>query len=322
LTVLALLEWDPIVRIALGPLRISPHGLATAVGFLAGARLMLPAARARGIRDDQVHTMLVRAAVGALLGARLAYVVNHLGEYRDTPLDAFKVWEGGISLLGGIAGAILLAIPVMRRERLPFWSVMDAAAPGLALGILIGRIGDLVVGDHLGKPTDFVLGFRCTGADTASPCDAPIGQGVHLPALYDLASVTALLAVLLVLRRHKRWDGFLILTFAAWYGTGRIIEDFFRVDVTHGTGLTGSQWASVLVVAASLWILLARRRTPPWGSWSPGSHAPEQRATSERIADGDTSAAGLVIVTPDRGPDRSPPGPGTASTGEEPPPVP
>lgn len=265
---LALIEYDPIEYLVLGPLRVSPHGLATAVGFLAGAWLLMPATRARGVRDEVVHAMLYRAAIGALVGARLAYVLNHLGDFADEPLEAFMVWEGGISLLGGIAGGVLAAIPVMRRERLRFWSLMDAAAPGLALGILVGRIGDLVVGDHLGKPTEFVLGFRCTGADSASPCDAPLGQGVHLPALYDLISVTVLLGVLLVLRRRQRWDGFLILVFAAWYGAGRIIEDFFRVDVTHGTGLTGSQWTALVLVTSSLWALLVRRRTPGWGDWS------------------------------------------------------
>src|SRR3546814_7402893 len=76
----------------------------------------------------------------------------------------------------------------MRRNQLPFWTLMDAAAPGLALGILLGRIGDLVVGDHLGKATDFVLGFRCTDADTASRCVAPLGEGVHQPSLYDMAN--------------------------------------------------------------------------------------------------------------------------------------
>ncbi len=291
----ALLEWDPIVRIVIGPLRISPHGLATALGFLAGARLMLPAARARDIRDEQVHAMLFRAIIGALVGARLAYVINHLGEYREDPLEALKVWQGGISLLGGITGAILAAIPVMRRERLSFWKVMDAAAPGLALGILIGRIGDLIVGDHLGKPTDFALGFRCTGADSASSCDAPLGEGVHLPALYDLVSVTALLALLLMLCRRRRWDGFLILAFAAWYGTGRIIEDFFRVDVTHGTGLTGSQWSSLAVVVLTLWILLVRRRTPRWGMW-------ERSQQGSEVGD---PPAGLVVVRPDMAGDNS-----------------
>ena len=172
------------------------------------------------------------------------------------------MWHGGISLLGGIFGAVLAAYPLMRRFSIPVRSIMDAAAPGLALGILIGRIGDLLVGDHLGKPTSFALGFKCTGANSASPCVAPIGGAVHLPALYDLISVSMLLAVLLVLRRRRRPDGFLIVFFAAWYSVGRIIEDFFRIDVTHGTGLTGSQWTSLVTLLVCLVVLVRLVRRP------------------------------------------------------------
>lgn len=257
---IALLQFDPIEYLTLGPLRISPHGIGTAVGFIAGARLLLPATRARGIDDELIYRMLYRAAIGALIGARLAYAVNHWSDYADDPLSVLAVWEGGISLFGGIAGGVLAAVPLMRSERLRFWSLMDAAAPGLALGILIGRVGDLVVGDHLGKPTEFFLGFRCTGADSASSCVAPIGSGVHMPALYDLFNASALLVALLILRRRKRWDGFLIILAAAWYGAGRFIEDSYRIDDAVAFGLSGSQLTALsLVTVATAWLVLARR---------------------------------------------------------------
>ena len=282
---LALIDFVPIVWIEIGPLRISPHGIGTAVGFLAGLWLLMPATRALGVEDEVVHTMTWRVLLGAIVGARAAYVVNHVGEY-DSLVEVLRVWEGGLSLLGGITGGLLAAYPVMRRARLPFWPLLDAAAPSLALGILIGRIGDLVVGDHLGKPTDFALGFRCPGRETASPCSAPVGSGVHLPALYDLLSVGALLCVLLVLRRRPRWDGFLVLLFAAWYGTGRVIEDFFRVDETHGTGLSGSQWTALTVAAASLYVLLIHRRTPGRSDVS----GQDQSDSTAAVGDHDSSA--------------------------------
>lgn len=257
-TLLAALSWDPIVRIDFGPLSVSPHGIGTALGFVAGARLMRPAARRIGVTDDQLARILTRGLIGAIIGARLAYVVNHLGDY-DNLLDVVAIWEGGISLLGGMTGGILAALPIVRRERLPVVKLLDAAAPGLALGIFIGRIGDLIVADHLGKPTDFVLGYTCPSGDTASPCVAAVGQAVHQPALYDLVSVGVLLVVLLALRRRSHVNGVLILTFGAWYGTGRFIEDFFRLDETHGTGLTGSQWFAAVVALASAAALLRLR---------------------------------------------------------------
>ncbi len=128
------------------------------------------------------------------------------------------------------------------------------------MGIAIGRVGDLVVADHLGKPTRFALGYECPSADTASPCIAPVGQAVHQPALYDLLAATAILALLLLLRRRP-YHGHLAALFGALYGSARFVEGFFRIDETHGTGLTGSQWTAITVVALCTW-LLSRRRTP------------------------------------------------------------
>jgi len=268
---IAFLDYTPILDLAPGPLTVSPHGVGTAVGFLAGARLLLPATRARGIDDAIVHRLLTRAIIAALIGARLAYVLNHLGDYTERPLEALRVWEGGASLLGGIVAAVLAALPEMRRQHLDFWSVMDAAAPGLALGIAIGRLGDLAVADHLGKPTDFFLGYRCTGADTASPCAAPIGQAVHQPALYDLASVLAILGLLLWLRHRHMRTGSLFLVFVAWYGAGRAVEDFFRVDETHGLGLTASQWFALAAMLTAVVLLSTgeRGRRPGIGPSGP-----------------------------------------------------
>ncbi len=259
------MSFDPLVQIDIGAVSISPHGVGIAVGFVAGARLMLPEAIRKGITEDDVYALLVRAAVGSIIGARLAYVANHLGEY-DSVLDVVKVWEGGISLLGGFFGAILLAMPEMRRRGVSFWRQMDAAAPGMALGVVVGRVGDIIVGDHLGKTTDFFLGYRCPSADveTASPC-VP-GTIVHQTALYDLLLTAVLLVALLILRRKPRYDGFLIIVFGAWYGAQRIFEDFLREDVRR-FGLTGSQITALLTVLVCVaWLVLARR-TPRWGRW-------------------------------------------------------
>lgn len=261
---LGYLEYDPLVRIEIGPLSISPHGVGIAVGFLLGAFVFLRWLRQLGIADETIYSLINRAAIGSIIGARLAYVINHPGDF-DHPLEIFAVWKGGISLLGGIAGAILAGVPKMRSEGLSFWKVMDRAVPCVTMGIIVGRTGDLVIADHLGKPTDFFLGYVCPPVETGSPCMAPIGEAVHQPALYDLFSASLLLVVLLWLRRTPRYDGFLTLFFGAWYGAGRFIEDFYRVDVTHGTGLTGSQWTALVVMTLCLYVLLFRRDTP-WRS--------------------------------------------------------
>lgn len=288
-TVMAAISYDPIVQVEIGPLSISPHGVGIAVGFLVGAWFMLPASRSRGIPDDEVYPLFTLAAVGAIIGARLSYVINHASDY-DSVLDVFRVWEGGISLLGGITGAVLLAVPRMRRRGLSFWKVMDSAAPGLALGIVVGRIGDLVIADHLGKTTDFFLGYLCppAGVEVGSPC-VP-GTVVHQTALYDQILAAVVLLVLLGLRRKPRYDGFLAMVFVVGYAVARLIEDFLREDLRH-FGLTGSQWWALTMLLVALYGLLVLRRTPGWGRWDeppapptlsgdddvePGSQLPEE----------------------------------------------
>lgn len=271
---LGAISYDPIVRIHLGPLSISPHGVGIAIGFLLGARFMLPRSRAKGMADDSIYPLFTRAAIGAIIGARVAYVINHSSDYNSF-LDVLEVWRGGISLIGGFFGAILLALPKVKRSGLSFWKVMDAAAPGMALGVTVGRIGDLIVGDHLGKTTHFILGYKCPplGVQTASPC-APTefasrtpGAVVHQTALYDLLLAGVLLVVLLWLERRKpRFDGFLIAVFGAGYGAARVLEDFLRDDLRR-FGLTGSQWAAIATITVCLFTIFVLRRTPKWGRW-------------------------------------------------------
>ncbi len=293
--VLAALSYDPLVRIELGPLSISPHGIGIALGFLIGARLMLPAAKAKGIDEEDIYPLLTLAAIGAIIGARLAYVVNHLGDY-ESPLDVLKVWQGGISLLGGFIGAVILAGFGMRKRGISFWKLMDASAPGMALGVVVGRVGDLIVGDHLGKATDLFLGYRCPPLDveTASPCDP--GVVVHQTALYDLLLTAVLLFVLLWLRRKPRYDGFLILIFATVYGAQRIFEDFLRDDVRR-LGLTGSQITATIFVLVCGWWLLFRRRTPAWGRWD-GSDPTGALASAAPAGGGNQSRPGRPVPAP------------------------
>lgn len=274
-------SWTVYPTIELGPLSISPHGIGIAVGFLLGAQLMVRRARRfGGPTEADIWNVLFYALIGAIVGARAGYVFGHISEVTDGGddiLGIFKIWEGGISLIGGITGAILFALPYMFRKKMGFWRTMDLAAPGLALGIVIGRIGDLVIGDHLGEPTDFALGWLCGGEAGKPAIEAEVylqsfAEGnppslgcydlvLHQTALYDLFSTLLLLGVLLFIGRKARPTGLLILTFTVWYAAMRVITDFLRVDKRY-FGLTGSQLMSITVGVICLY-LLARYRGAP-----------------------------------------------------------
>jgi phosphatidylglycerol:prolipoprotein diacylglycerol transferase len=291
---LAEIGWPVLDRIRIGPLAVSPHGIGIALGYLAGSWWMIREGRKRGLSDDHTGAILLWALIGAIFGARFFYVVGHFSEF-ESFTDMLAIWRGGISLVGGIAGAIIFAYPLMRRYGYRFLQVMDSAAIGLAFGIIIGRIGDLIIGDHLGKPTDFFLGFAYQGGtlpgpwvetpgtgewvaqlyggltETLSRGGASLtnesgevlarGAGVHQTALYDFFIAIGLFVFLWWLNRKPRREGVLIMTFAIWYGTGRVITDFLRVDKTY-FGLTGSQLASIAAILVSLVVLARFARRP------------------------------------------------------------
>lgn len=292
---LAAITFPILERIPLfGEVAVSPHGLGIAIGFLVGAKLLVTRAQKRGLSHDfvpdipdAVNNLLIRVAIGAVLGARLFFVLTHLDIYGPQPLEILKVWEGGLTFLGGVTGGILAVLPALFRSGYRPMQVLDSAAPGLAIGLTIGRLGDLVIGDHIGNPTDFALGWRCTGNywDRATngfaynaPEAYPFGAAelptagcydavLHQTALYDFLAAGIVFLLMLAYERRERWDGFFVATWVFGYGGLRFLSDFARED-RRFLGLTGSQYAVLTaILAMATWLVVKRpweRR--PW-SW-------------------------------------------------------
>jgi phosphatidylglycerol---prolipoprotein diacylglyceryl transferase len=259
LTTLAAIGWKVIPTIDIGPLSVSPHGLGIAVGYGVGGMVVARRAESRfGIPREDVWNMLMAAIFGVVVGARLFYVFGHLDVYLADPIAIFRVWEGGIVFYGGAIGGVAAAVPYMRKHGLPFWRVMDAAAPGFPIGLIFGRIGDLVIGDHLGKPTTMPWGFEYRGGQIPDPpLGLAVGDVFHQTALYDLVSVSLLLPFILWFGRKDRAPGVVFMTMVTWYAIGRFLTDFTRDAPLYG-GLRGTQWVSVALITTGL-IVLARR---------------------------------------------------------------
>jgi phosphatidylglycerol---prolipoprotein diacylglyceryl transferase len=306
LEAIASVGWPVLDRFRFGDsLAISPHGLGIAIGFMVGAWVFTKLAVRRGMPESLANSIVFWAVIGSLVGARVAYVIAHVSEF-SSPVDWFKIWEGGISLLGGIAGATIAnAVNIKRQEyRFRFFQVADTIAPCLALGISVGRIGDLIIGDHLGKPTSWLLAWTYEGGRLAPPfscnddaCTATLrgglvetidksravlrdgseviarGIGVHQTALYDMLLAGLLFVVLWWFIRSPRREGVATLMFALVYGCVRLLEDSLRIDKRFGP-FTGSQWTALIVaiLASALLIYWAVSKRP--GPTTPGRLEP------------------------------------------------
>src|SRR3954470_23861781 len=173
---LASVGWPVIDRFRIGStFAISPHGLFIAIGFMIGAWLFGRIAAGRGVDERAINSVVLWSLIGAIVGARFFYVVADWSECPQKPIESIYIWKGGISLLGGIAGATIANAINIRRFGLRFFQVADALVAPLALGIAVGRIGHLIIGDHLGKPTSWLLAWTYHGGTLAPPWSCQIG---------------------------------------------------------------------------------------------------------------------------------------------------
>ncbi len=256
------LPFDPNIHI--GPITLAWHGIFTAVGIFFGVALPLRLVRPR-ISEDVATSIATWGVVGGIVGARVVHVIDQWSYYAQHPEQILAIWTGGIAIWGGAIGGVLGGLIVGIRNRVPVGFGADAAAPGIALGFAIGRIGDIINGEHHAiacqAPFGLCVGF--THPDT-------LGQvgPVHLVVAYDMVWNLASVAGALWLRGRGLPDGLVFWLAAAWYAIGRFLLGFLRIDdPTYAFGLREDQAIAVLVFAAAV-PMIARlgsriRRTEP-----------------------------------------------------------
>ena len=153
---------DPIF-VQIGPLAVRWYGLLIAAGVLVGALWALRLAEKRGLNPERLLDMALWLVIAGVIGARLVYVLTSPAAYfgpGGNPLDALKVWEGGISIHGGVIGVMVAMWLYCRRHGLDMWAYLDVLTPVGALGIIGGRIGNIMNGtDTGGRLTDLGIGF-------------------------------------------------------------------------------------------------------------------------------------------------------------------
>ena len=306
---LSVISWPPIPIFELGPLNLSLHGLFAALGFLAGAVVATKLAVRWGYDEVKIQSTLTWGLVGAILGARYFTAPAQIVGGMDL-LSALNPIVGNFSILGGMLGGILAGYYRIRKLGLSFWETSDFWAVGLAVGTIVGRIGDLALVEHLGSESSFFLAFGLKPGYQPAPqhtvlqaaCDAsdtPVGEvcaSYHFSSFYDMIGATILLAVLVFL--YKKWTsrkvGQMFGLWVVWYAIQRFLLDFTRLvpEGQVGAGaadahlgvFTYSQWsglsASLLGLAMIWWFSRNETTEVAWNA---------NRDRSEEITPGEES---------------------------------
>lgn len=252
---------DPNIA-QIGPFVLSWHGLFSAIGVIAGVTIGVRVAAEAGANEEGAYNLALWSVAGGIVGARLFHVVDNWSYYAQNPGQIVLINEGGIAIYGAIIGGILTGFVYALRTKLDVAKVADGGAVGLILGQAIGRIGDVINGEHHGKPLDAPWAVVYTHPNTLGE----IGVPVHLAVGYELVWDLLVFGLLWMMRRRVR-DGVIFWTYVLLYGLGRFWITFYRYDAIQGFGLTQAQLIAVVgVVVATVMLvkmlLIDRPRAP------------------------------------------------------------
>jgi prolipoprotein diacylglyceryl transferase len=280
---LAYLPSPPGSQFDIGPLHLRAYGLLIAIGVFAAVWLADRRWQERGGKPGTISTIALWGVPGGLIGARLYHVATDYQLYTHKPLDAFKIWQGGLGIWGGVAGGVLLGSVAVRRLHLDLRVMLDVVAPALPLAQAIGRWGNYFNQELFGKPT------RLPWALQVDLSHRPPGYEkyatFHPTFLYELLWDLAVVGLLLwAEKRFKLRKGYLFCLYVALYTFGRFWTEYLRIDQAHKIlGLRLNDWVSIIIFTSATLLLVLRGRVTgdepepdePGGRHDPESVEPE-----------------------------------------------
>lgn len=276
---------DPEIR-QIGGLTLTWHGVFTALGIAAGVFLAVIVGRRKGFTEDDVYSVALVAIPGGIIGARALYVVERWSVFSNDWVDMFRVNEGGISIYGAILGGVAAALVYIWFKKFPVYRALDGAAPAILLGLAIGRIGDLINGEHFAKLSDLPWAVRYTNLNSPSVSNHPIqectlltvGQDLctqHPAVAYEMIGDLLVVGLLLVMLRFvvKR-EGVVFFSFVLLYSLLRFCTSELRLDSREIiAGLTTPEVTALFLIPMSVVGLLYC-----W-QWPRGAEAEVEPAT-------------------------------------------
>jgi len=250
----ALIPYETFPKITLGPIELRTFGVMVGLGVLVGAWLAARYVEQHTqISRDDTYRLATWLVVAGVIGARITWDITHWDQI-ESPIDLIAVWNGGLQFSGGFIAAVLVGFPTFRRwSRTVRWNNLDGFAYGLTIGLALGRVGCISVGEHFGSHSNWLLAVDFRGGTTREP--AAIGDHFHNTAIYELLFLLVLFGVMTLLIRRRPGPATIIGLFCVYYGVARGLSDFLRVNDKTVMGLTGAQWMCLALIPTGIWIL-------------------------------------------------------------------
>lgn len=253
---------------------IAFYGMIIGTGILIGLLLAVQEAKRTNQNPDHYYDLVLYGVVVSIIGARLYYVAFSWSDYKDNLIQILNIRQGGLAIYGGVIGAVLTAYVYARVKKLSTLQILDTVAPSLIVGQAIGRWGNFFNREAFGEYTDSLLAMRL-------PLDAVRSNDVtelmlanvvvidgmefiqvHPTFFYESMWNVGVLILLLLYRKHKKFNGEVFLLYLAGYGAGRFWIEGLRTDqLVMSNGMAVSQvLAGILVLVSIVAIAVVRTK--------------------------------------------------------------
>jgi phosphatidylglycerol:prolipoprotein diacylglycerol transferase len=234
-----------------GDFEVTTFGVLVAAAALVGLWIFGREAKRSGLEPSAVDAAMA-GVIGGLVGAKLIWAIEFSGE---APFRSLLFSRGGLSWFGGLAGGVVTGLWSLRRHRIPLMAALSAAAPALAVGHAIGRVGCFLVGDDYGRQTDLPWGVAFPRG--LPPTLLP----VHPTQLYEAAALVPIAWLLLRWRRNGVADAVVFGRYLVMAGSLRFAIEFIRVNLRVIGPLTLAHLISLgVVITGMAFIWFDRRR--------------------------------------------------------------
>ena len=245
---------------------IAFYGCTMATGIIVGYLMAAREAKRTGQNPDDYLDMLLYAVFFAIIGARLYYVIFKWDYYGQNLMQIFNLRQGGLAIYGGIIGAFTTVYFFAKKRKLSFAQMLDTACPGLAAGQVIGRWGNFFNREAFGGYTDGLFAMQLpvsavrSGEITEQMWEnLEVINGiefiqVHPTFLYEGMWNVGVIIFLYLYRKHKKFQGELVLWYLVLYGVGRFWVESLRTDqlLIPGIGFPISQLLGAVMAVVGL----------------------------------------------------------------------
>jgi len=259
-----------------GKFTVGTYGLFYAIGFLLALRLAVGYAKRDKIPPGRIVDLGIVTLIAGFIGAKLLLYIVDARYYLQNPMQMLYSLRSAGVFYGGFGLALLAALWYIRRHRLPLWRVFDLAAPSLALGQGIGRIGCFAAGCCFGSSCDLPWAVTFRDARAFELTGVTLGIPLHPTQLYHALANFFILAVTMVAMKKRRFDGQVFWIYVLLYALLRAVVETFRGDTARGLFFGGTLSTSQLIALSSIalaaiMLFVLARRARESTSAAPGS---------------------------------------------------